>query len=459
MKIAQVVGGFSLAEADLLRRAMGKKKEEIMAQKKVEFIQGAKARGYPEKVCGDIFNKMAEFAKYGFNKSHSAAYALVAYQTAYLKANYPIQFMAALLTLDKDNTDKVVNYIDKCRQNDIAIKPPDVRRSRRKFSVEGGDIRFAFGAIKGVGDSALESIMQIGDRGDFDSFHAFFEKVDFKRVNKKVVEQLVKSGAFDFTGCARRGMFEAIEAFLAWGQKTQRETAGGQGSLFGESAAESCSIPISEEEWPRKELLAYEKEALGIYISGHPLDAYRKLLAKHATCNTSDLERMSDGSELILGGIVQSIRKIVTAKGDDMAFVNLEDDRGLADVVVFPRGYEKYRHLLEDDAMLVVKGKLQMRNERPNVLVDEMWNLSEWEARKVRSCVIQFDADAVEDQQLDRLHAHLSANRGDCQLFFEVTIGGKHRAILKPESYQVDAGRPLTAFTRENPVFKMLLRY
>jgi len=459
MKIAQVLGGFTLAEADLLRRAMGKKKIEIMEQKKAEFLAGAEKRGFPVAVCEGVFDKMAEFAKYGFNKSHSAAYALVAYQTAFLKANYPIQFMAALLTLDKDNTDKVVNYIDKCRQKNIAIKPPDVRLSRRKFSVEGGDIRFALSAIKGLGENALEAIMAVPDRESIETFHAFFEKVDLRKVNRKVVEVLVKSGAFDFTGHARKGMFEAIEAMLAWGQKTQKEAAGGQESLFGDAIVDTCGIQIGEQEWPRKELLEYEKESLGIYISGHPLDAYRSLLVKHASCNTGDLERMSDGTELIIGGMVQSVRKITTAKGDLMAFVNLEDYRGVADVVVFPRTYEQVRELLEEGEMLVVKGKLQIRNDRPNVLVDELWRLTEWEAKKVRSCVIRFRAEEVSEDQLAKLYAHLNANQGDCQLYFEVLIGERYMTVLKPDRLTVDAGRSLTAFTRDNPAFTTLLRY
>ena len=459
MKIAQVVGGFSLAEADLLRRAMGKKKESIMVQKKLEFLEGAKNRGYPEKKCAALFDKMAEFAKYGFNKSHSAAYSLVSYQTAYLKANYPVQFMAALLTLDKDNTDKVVNYVEKCRQSGIAVKMPDIRLSRDHFSVEGNDIRFALGAVKGVGEAALQSIMDRPARETLETFFDFFEKMDLRKINKKVVEQLVKAGAFDYTGLPRKAMFDAIEELLAWGQRVQKEALEGQGHLFSEEIASHCPVTVSDQEWETRERLDFEKDALGLYLSGHPLQDYRDLLSKHATCRTDDLEKISDGTEVILGGLIQSLRKITTAKREMMAFVTLEDFRGTADCVVFPRVYEKCREKLVADRMLVLKGKVQIRNEKPNVLVQELWDLTDWEAKKVRSCVIMFSTEEASREDLDALYQFLNGNKGDCQLYFEIMVNGSYRTVVKPEGYAVEPGRGLTNFTKEHPVFRTLLRY
>ncbi len=459
MKVAQEVGGFSLAAADLLRRAMGKKKESIMVQKKLEFLEGARAKGFPEDVCGALFDKMAEFAKYGFNKSHSAAYSLVAYQTAYLKANYPVQFMAALLTLDKDNTDKVVNYVDKCRQKGIRTLMPDLRLSKANFSVDNGHIRFALAGIKGVGGAAIASIMNNEERTSLKTFGDFFEKMDLKKINKKVVEQLVKAGAFDFTGNPRKGMFEAIEKLLAWGQKHQKEAAGGQENLFGDDPTQKCPVKIGEDEWETKEKLDFEKEALGLYLSGHPLGEYRGLLRKHASCHTGDLEKMADGSEAILGGMVLSVRKITTAKGDIMAFMNLEDFKGIVDVTIFPRTYEKSREMLEVGKMLVIKGKVQYRNEKVNLLVQEMWDLSEWESQKVRSCVVQFNTDTVTQKDLKMLTEHLKVNRGECQLYFEIIVDGAYRTVVKPSNLSVDPGRPLTTFVKEHPAFTTLLRY
>ena len=459
MKVAQEVGGFSLAAADLLRRAMGKKKESIMIQKKLEFLEGAKKKGYPEDICGTLFDKMAEFAKYGFNKSHSAAYSMVAYQTAYLKANYPVQFMAALLTLDKDNTDKVVNYVDKCRQKGIRTLMPDIRLSKANYSVDNGHIRFALAGIKGVGGAAIATMMQNEERQKLKTFYDFFEKMDLKKINKKVVEQLVKAGAFDFTQNTRKGMFDAIEDLLSWGQKAQKETAGGQENLFGDDPTQVCNIRIGEKEWDTKEKLDFEKEALGLYLSGHPLEEYRGLLRKHATCNTGDLEKMADGSEAILGGMMQSVRKITTAKGDIMAFVNLEDFKGIIDCTIFPRTYEKVREMLEVGKMLVIKGKVQYRNEKVNLLVQELWDLTDWESQKVRSCVVQFNTEEVTQKDLALLKEHLKTNRGDCQLYFEIVVDNTYRAVVKPDNLSVDPGRPLTSFIKEHPVFTNLLRY
>lgn len=459
MRLAQVVGGFTLGGADLLRRAMGKKKADVMAQKKLEFIEGAREKGYPEEACSDLFDKMAEFAKYGFNKSHSAAYSLVSYQTAFLKANYPVQFMAALLTLDKDNTDKVINYVDKCRQMGIKMLKPDIRTSRPKFSVEGKDIRFALSAIKGLGDNALESIVEVKETKGIESLVDFFEKVDLRKVNKKVVEVLVKSGAFDFMELPRRAMFEAIEELHSWGNQAQKEARGGQNSLFGDNAQERCYVQFGDREWPEKELLEYEKETLGFYLSGHPLDAYRKLFKKHATSYTNGLEKLPAGNEVIIGGLAQSIRKITTQKGDMMAFLTLEDFYGVADVVVFPKSFEKFRHLLIEDKLLVVKGKVDFRNDKPSVMLQEVWELADWEAKKVRSCVFQFAVEEVDAALLGELHQQIKSSPGECQVYFEVTVEGKYSTVIKPANTHVDPGGALGRFTQDRPNIKMLLRY
>ena len=458
MKVAQVIGGFSLAEADLLRRAMGKKKESIMIKKKEEFLEGAKKRNFPAQACSDIFDKMAEFAKYGFNKSHSAAYSLISYQTAYLKANYQVQFMAALLTLDKDNTDKVVNYVDKCKQKGINMRPPDMRLSRARFSVEEGHLRFALSGIKGVGDAALVAIMANPERKELVTFFDFFEKMELKKVNKKVIEQLVKAGAFDFTGETRKGMLDAIEDLMAWGIRVQKEAAGGQQGLFGDSV-NTCHIRIGTDEMPEREKLEMEKETLGFFLSGHPLDAYRELLNKHATCTTTDAERLSDGSEVVIGGMVQGVRKINTQKGDLMAFLTIEDFNGVGDCVIFPRTFEKTKEFLVEGRMLVVKGKIQFRNEKVNFLVQELSDLNDWGDKKVRSCVFRFSAEKVSASQLNALAEHLRTHSGDCQVYMEIRVEGKYKTVIKAENASIDPGLSLTAFTQANPVFQTLLRY
>ena len=459
MKVAQLIGGFSLGDADLLRRAMGKKKEEVMVQKKAEFLAGARQRNFPEEACSLLFDKMAEFAKYGFNKSHSAAYALVAYHTAFLKANYPVQFMAALLTLDKDNTDKVVNYLDKCRQMGIQVLPPDIRYSKPQFAVEDGAIRFALGAIKGAGDSAIEAIVEATKDHPVESFQKFFEIVDLKKVNKKVIEQLIKAGAFDFSGYPRRAMAEAVEDLISWGHHMQKQATGGQDNLFGSSFAELCSVKISDAVWERNERLAYEKEAIGFYLSGHPLDGYRDLFRRHTTCDSQSLEDIPDGSEIVIGGQVQAIRQITTTKGDPMAFMTLEDLKGFADLVLFPRIFQEVRHMLVDEKAVVVKGRVDMRNDRRNVIVQEIHELTDWELPRIRSCIIQVNTQEVDEDQLQRLYEHFLVNRGDCQVYLEFNVQNKFKTVIKPDELTIDPGLALTEFTQQYPNFKTMFRY
>lgn len=459
MKVAQIIGGFTLGDADLLRRAMGKKKQKVMDQKKAEFLAGARERGYPAEVCDELFEKMAKFAKYGFNKSHSAAYALIAHQTAFLKANYPLAFMSALLSLDKDHTDKVVQYIDRCRHMNIEILPPDIRRSRRDFSVESGAIRFALGAIKGVGDAAIEAIMKAKEGHALNTFEEFFRVVDLQKVNKKVIEQLIKSGAFDFDPSPRKAKFDAIENLLAWSHKIQEEASGGQANLFGEESFDACLFDRNAAEWDRRDLLAHEKDALGFYFSGHPLDAHAELFRRHTTCDSNSLSQVPPGSEVLIGGQIQALRPHLTAKGQPMAFVCLEDLNGFIDLVVFPDAYEKHRDLLCEESKVVIKGRLDIRNEKPNIVVQEIFPLNQWKLPRIRSCVIEFDADRVSRDQLAALHHHFLANQGDCQVYLDINVQNRFKTVVKPQQLSIDPGRALNQFTQDFPEFKTLFRY
>lgn len=269
----------------------------------------------------------------------------------------------------------------------------------------------------------------------------------------------MKSGAFDFTGRTRRGMCEAVESLLKWGQHTQKEAAGGQNALFAGDETVQCGVIISEDSWPKREMLTYEKETIGFYLSGHPLEEYRPLFRKHATCYSKDLAKMSPGTEIIMGGMIQGMRKITTSKGDMMAFLTLEDFFGMAEVVVFPKTFEKNKHLLEEDKMIVIKGKVETRKGNQNILVQEIWDLSEWEAKRVRSCMIQFSAEEVSEAQLQVLYDQLTLHKGDCQVYFDIRVAGKYRTVIKPKKLSIDPNRSLSAFTQSNPAFKMLLRY
>jgi DNA polymerase-3 subunit alpha len=379
MKIAQVLGGFTLGQADELRRAMGKKKIEVMDRMKQTFLEGAKEKGFPEDACARIFDQMAEFAKYGFNKSHSAAYSLISYKTAYLKANYPIYFMTALLSMDKDRTEKIVHYMDRCHAMGIQVQPPDFRFSRDSFSVEGKTIRFGLGAIKGLGDAAIRSILSIPNRHEVDSFESIFEHLDFKTINKSILIKLIHSGAMDFCNQPRQAMAEAAEAMMAWGAQVQKERQGGQMTLFDlDPEMKRCFVQIGTQEYPRQELLKLEKDVLGLYLTGHPLADYLDLIEKTTNFTPIELPDKQDNDLVTIAGVLQELTRRTTKRGDDMASFKILDHKGSCDAVLFPEAFAQVRHLLQADELYVFKGHIS----RDQVAVIECIPLQEW----VRYC-------------------------------------------------------------------------
>lgn len=380
MRISSEMAGFSMGQADLLRRAMGKKKPEVIAGLRSQFIEGAKGKGVNTEIAGQVFDLMEYFAGYGFNKSHSAAYALVSYQTAYLKANYPVQYMAALLTSVMDSMDKVAQYIDTCKHMGIDVLPPDINESNIKFTVSSGKIRFGLAAVKNVGRGAIENIIieRLKD-GPFISFQDFCNRVDHRQVSRRVLESLIKCGAFDSFG-KRAQLASATESCVDEAQKRQKDRANGQISIFDFSQEDN---PIQEmhralpdvQEYTRKEILAMEKETLGLYISGHPLQEYEEILRNKVSHFTAALKEAEEGSPVIIGGLVASIRKITTRKGDPMAFVMLEDFLGSTEVIVFPAIFRRAAHLLVTDAPILVKGKLNSKEDELKVIADEIAGL------------------------------------------------------------------------------------
>ncbi|CAH2031728.1 DNA polymerase III subunit alpha [Trichlorobacter ammonificans] len=373
MQISRSLAGYSLGRADLLRRAMGKKDPAVMAKEKEPFLAGAKAQGIDPKKAEAIFDQMAKFAEYGFNKSHSAAYALIAYQTAYLKAHYPVEFMAALLTCDMDSTDKVLKNISDCREQGIEVLPPDINSSGQSFTVVGNSMRFGLGAIKGVGAGAVESIIEARAEGPFTDLYDFCERVDLRRVNKRVLEALIKCGAFDSLHRWRAPLMAALDDAMATGQKFQEERDSAQVSLFGDMPAATAprsgrKLP-NVEEWHDKEKLGYEKEALGFLITGHPLDRYAADIQRLASSTITGLSDLPDGSEVRLCGIVTACKEITTKKGDRMGFVTLEDLTGAIEITVFSDMYVPAVGLLKSDDPLVITGKLEKGEKGCKLLV------------------------------------------------------------------------------------------
>ncbi|MBW3564551.1 MAG: DNA polymerase III subunit alpha [Acidobacteria bacterium] len=365
MEIAREVAGFSLGEADLLRKAMGKKKKEIMEEQREKFVAGAKARGYPEEKATEIFNFIEPFARYGFNKSHSVAYALIAYQTAWLKAHHPRHFMAALMSSEMDKTDSVVKFMGEAASLGISVLPPDVNESNEAFTVVGGDVRFGLAAVKGVGLGAVESILQARrEQGRFESLLEFCEAVDLRACNKRVVEALIKSGSFDGFGEPRRSLFEKLERVTEQALRSREEKAMGQTSLFGgvPVATPRRSVEDQTPEWPDEEKLQFEKETLGFYITGHPLDKFTAELETFATASTADLHTHLDET-VNLGGMVSQLKKTRIKKGRNegklMARMVLDDQHGEVDVVVFSELFEKVERWLEDGVAVLITANVK----------------------------------------------------------------------------------------------------
>jgi DNA polymerase-3 subunit alpha len=377
MRIASDLAGFSLGEADLLRRAMGKKKPDIIAGLRQQFLDGATARGVDPAVASQIFELMAYFAGYGFNKSHSAAYALIAYQTAYLKANYPVEFMTALLTSVKDNAEKVGAYVEECRALGLEVLPPDVNESRRDFTVvDGQRIRFGLAGVRNVGANAVNAIIEARERdGPFRDLLDFCSRLDARVLNKRALESLIRAGAFASLKSSRRQLLAVLDEALHLAHRRQKEKASGQVSLFddwGEAAGLVPELNLPDvPEFTRHEILAMEKEMLGLYLSGHPLQEYRAKLRALTTANAAEVPQLVPGQQVILGGLVVGMRTITTRKGEPMCFLTLEDLTARVEVVVFPRAYARFRRLLVPDAVILVNGTVHNNNGEGNKVIGD----------------------------------------------------------------------------------------
>ena len=377
MQISNRLAGYSLGDADLLRRAMGKKKLEEMTKQRERFIQGALERGLPQKKVEKIFDLMEQFAGYGFNKSHSAAYAYLAFVTAYLKAHYPIDFMAALLTSETGNTAKVVKYINECREMGIRILPPDVNHSDWSFTPDGQAIRFGLGAVKNLGQSAVEAIARArAEVGSFRSLHEFCEKVDLGSVNKRMIESLIKAGAMDSLEGTRTQKLAVLEGAMEAGQRAWRDREDGQGGLFGEilAAEETPAIPLPNvPDWSDKEKLACEKEMLGFWVTGHPLDRYGDKIAELATHDSGSLEGLNKGAEVALCGVLTGITRKRNKEGKPWAAMTIEDRTGSVEAMVFAASYERLApQVVEDQAVLVRGLVLPEENAAPKISVQDI---------------------------------------------------------------------------------------
>lgn len=381
MQISNKLAGYSLGDADILRRAMGKKNAAEMAKQRERFVSGATERGFPSRKTAKIFDLMEQFAGYGFNKSHSAAYAYLAYITAYLKTHYSVEFMSALLTSEAGNMDKIVKYINECREMGIGVLPPDVNESDLNFTPAGGAIRFGLGAVKNVGQGAVEAIVTAREEGGrFSSIYDFCERVNLAGVNRRVIESLIKAGALDSTAGNRAQLTEALDRALETGMRVSRDRALGQHGLFGALLGDQkIEYPlVNLPDWTMEQKLAGEKEVLGIYVSGHPLDRFNDKLGELATHFTDKLEDLEKNTPVALCGIVTSIVRKTNREGKYWAAFKIDDRRGTADAMVFANRYEELLPVLKEDFPVFLRAVvLPEEGGPPKLSIQEMVNLDD----------------------------------------------------------------------------------
>jgi DNA polymerase III subunit alpha len=426
MQIASKMAGFTLGEADILRKAMGKKLEDVMAASRTKFLSGAQKKGIPEKIAVQVFDLIKQFAQYGFNKSHATAYALLAYQTAYLKAHYPVQFMAALLTGEVDKTEKIVMYIAESREMGIPVLPPDINESDLYFVSAGKKIRFGMLAIKGLGEGAVRSILEVRKKkGRFRSLYQLCEDVDSRGVNKRVLESLVKSGALDSLKWRRSQLMASLDSAIEHGQRAQRDRLTGQKGLFSGGAAFAASqpepAPPDAPEWAPDQLLAFEKETIGFYVSGHPLDRYAADLKRHSKKTIAELVGEGQSVECKVAGIVVDCRQRRTKKGDLMAVFNLEDLSATVEAVVFPKDYAKYEQYLIADTPILVGGRFEVEEEnRCKIICSEIQPLHGFKERNARSLYIKAPIRKLSPETAGELHRLFEANRGETGVELEL---------------------------------------
>jgi len=461
MQIANRLAGYSLGEADLLRRAMGKKKAEEMAQQRERFTQGAVQRGYPQKKIERIFDLMAQFAGYGFNKSHSAAYALLAYHTAYLKTHYPVEFMAALLTSVTGSTDDVVKYINECREMGIAVEPPDINVSDANFTPRGQAIRFGLAAVKNVGHNAIDSIVAArqvlaGARptrpgttpgGTFESIYEFCEKVDLRLLNKRVLESLIKSGAMDSLG-RRAQLMAVLDKAIEHAQKEQRDKESGQHGLFGVFQQEQAQVPEVKlpdtPDWDEHTRLANEKEILGFFITGHPLEKYREKLEDLHALSVGELCAMKQSTgkdeSLTTAGMIVNLRVLKSKKGDFYAQATLEDMSGSMDMLVFPEAYKKLQDKLKSLAEIpvLVRGGVRIEEgANPKLTVNDIHSLEDVKVPLPKSLRIRVPLENASAGTIDELHLLFSQRRGEAKVLFDVERTGDFMVVMEAEGYNV----------------------
>jgi DNA polymerase-3 subunit alpha len=438
MAIARRLAGFTPAQADDLRKAIGKKDKALMTSLKEPLMQGLRASGVPHGVCSKLWSNFEATGDYSFNKSHAACYALISYRTAWLKANYPVEYMAALISSVMSTKDKVPFYVNECNQMGIEVLPPDVNESDVGFTVVGGKIRFGMNAVKGVGKGAIESIMAArASGGPFESLYDFCARVDSQLVNRRTLEALIKSGAFDSTGATRRGMLAALPLAMSEGERKRRDAEKGQVELFAAVAAHEMRYPpMAADEFERDVLLKYEKEALGLYVSSHPLQGLRRQLKDEIDATVSELDGVPDGTILWTGGVITSLQRKATKSGGVMIVFHLDDVDGGCEAVAFNTVYEQYGGLLVEDGIVKVKGRLDRRSEdEVKLIVMEVRPFGG--VSESRPLTVTVDAERVQLNLLNELREILASFPGRVPVVLRMVSHHGQQRLRIGDSFRV----------------------
>ncbi|MGM0367560.1 MAG: DNA polymerase III subunit alpha [Actinomycetota bacterium] len=463
MAIASELAGFTMSEADILRSAISKKKRKLLAKQKTKFIKGAKDRGIDEKTAINIFELINHFAEYGFNKSHSTAYAMISYQTAYLKANYPVEFMAALLSIRMGSQEKVAQYVNETRRLGIEVLPPDINESYADFTVVADSIRFGLSAIKNVGSNVIEEIeKERKENGRFRDFVDFCKRVTTSTLNKKTIESLIKSGTFDSFGLSRKFLLENFNKIIEETNKIRKDREIGQFSLFDTNGNNQEEVMLGDifekstdyEEFPQKKLLNFEKEMLGLYISGHPLSEYENALGQVSPIE--DLASAKDKSEVEIGGIISAIKPIFTKNNKQMYFVTFEDISESIEIIVFPTVLEKFKELLSTDNIVKVRGRLDKKEDQLKVIAKDVERLKKISGQKsvenFEEVVFKVSREDFDRNFIDEFYKLIKQNKGNSKVEFNIINSNDHKiekTFKLPDNYKVAASKSFLGQVKE----------
>ncbi|MFA5096978.1 MAG: DNA polymerase III subunit alpha, partial [Candidatus Omnitrophota bacterium] len=449
MQIASILAGFSLAQADILRKAMGKKIPEVMEKQRSNFIHGCVKNNIRESTATKIFDLIEYFSGYGFNKSHSTAYALISYRTAYLKANYPVEFMTALLTSERDNTDKIVEYVNEAERMGLEVLPPDINESGALFKViDEKTLRFGLLAIKNVGGGAVESIVAARKESKFASLEDLCQRIDLRLANRKVLESLIKCGALDAFKIARAKMFASLDTILESASHMQKERAKGQLSFFDQGLAATNGFKQTVKdlpqvnEWPEPQLLAFEKDMLGFYVSGHPLARYARQLKRFVSSSIGELHKHKDEDEIKIVGLIAKVKHTITrAKQEKMAILKLEDLEGSVELLVFPRSFQKVSRYIQPNSVVLVRGTLNLKEDTPKVLVNDLFPFDE--IYKLITAM-SINLSGLRENVFESLKTILAASRGNIPVYLNLDTPQKSRVqVVVGESYYVTPSEKL----------------